>query len=1082
MEKTPAACAMDWSIRLDKALRSSNPGKRTEAIEEVGARLEWWSQEPELMMAEYDMFGLVPGEDKLFANAILLRLADAFVSGDKHTKLCVVKILLSELKQRKMKSPNRKNKGILLGYKVENHLELLRRIKLCFNSGDEDIRALALVLFGCWSDFAKDNAEIRYLILSSVVSCHVLEVKASLFAAGCFCEISDDFACVLLEMLVNIVLSSEMPLAGRLAGVRSFAKLGRSSAVSSRAYEEGLKLVSGLADDTVPTMLISLSIIASRSALLISRQVDLLHSFLSQDKALPLQATSLRCLHIILSRRRFRFSPPMELMSSMFNMLDGELPPSMQCDALHILYEILMSKMLSFSPSEMHACFTKLLTVVEISMRSPFVSDRLFAMHVVADISGKFTRRRDMPYDGDDKTLASQAISFLVARITLLVNSVLKLNQPDMEMEKEIWSLLKITFFLLNECPDLGEFALHKLHLLINCLLNKDEVLSTGKEDLTGHVLIQCGRDHRRILSKFMVCVSKVIILCLKSMVKAGPLSNQVQNVVRLIIEDVCGCTYIDYYVHTVYYLLLQPHANCHYMLKEMEEEMKIQYCSSPKERSVLLTWLESNGSSALSIVGDIGEVGKTTTKEINLHHYIESLDEVCKILQASKELLFNRITPSGQHYFQMQFLSLRVNVIEIVLHAFKLLDTVSFQEDNIRNNRLKRSTVVQSAGHLHHAASLVQPLTQLSTRLMKLAQEYDLLATSFIDIDKRSAMIISAHALSCSALAFITGFSLFFANLDSLQQFPNLGLLKLQSNFHAMLIHDLVARLWHIDQETSKQLLLLLKTCFGQSKSCNVPQAKIGRLEYAYEVRSIIMICQSAVKGVVGIQNAAKRLHDGNDEIILQITKDGLGLQLDTVRNWLNISFRTPRYFFRVRPSVSCQLFAMNRDCGNGERISVLPECHLHLDLCLQLTDISPESRVRLTKLYCILQCKMSYQLPCQTTDSERKTQAVLPDQTDDNVLELNEKLVKYVNNYDRFGTNDKNHTFDGQIAESVVCFRLNGKGQGFSTCILDVSMFPLGSYKIKWHAGCMDIDGSYWSLNSLNSGPVVFTIQKSR
>lgn len=273
MERTPAACAMDWSIRLDKALRSNNPGKRTEAIQEVGARLEWWSREPELTMAEYDMFGLVPGEDKLFANAILLRLADAFISGDKHTKLCIVKIFLSELRHRKSKGFNRKNKGILLRYKVENHLELLRRIKLCFNSGDEEVRALALVLFGCWSDFAKDNAEIRYLILSSVVSCHVLEVKASLFAAGCFCEVSDDFACVLLEMLVNIALSSEMPIAGRLAGVRSFAKLGRSSALSSRAYEEGLKLVSGLADDIVPTMLISLSIIASRSALLISRQV-----------------------------------------------------------------------------------------------------------------------------------------------------------------------------------------------------------------------------------------------------------------------------------------------------------------------------------------------------------------------------------------------------------------------------------------------------------------------------------------------------------------------------------------------------------------------------------------------------------------------------------------------------------------------------------------------------------------------------------------------------------------------------------------------------------------------------------------
>lgn len=148
-----------------------------EAIREVGDRLERWNKEPELSMAEFDMFGLVPGEDKLFANAILLRLADTFMSGDKQTKLCVVKIFLSELKHRKTKGFNRKNKGILLKNKVENHLELLRRVKVCFNSGDEDVRALALALFGCWSDFAKDNADIRYLILSSVVSCHFLEVR-----------------------------------------------------------------------------------------------------------------------------------------------------------------------------------------------------------------------------------------------------------------------------------------------------------------------------------------------------------------------------------------------------------------------------------------------------------------------------------------------------------------------------------------------------------------------------------------------------------------------------------------------------------------------------------------------------------------------------------------------------------------------------------------------------------------------------------------------------------------------------------------------------------------------------------------
>ncbi|KAI3816392.1 hypothetical protein L1987_16086 [Smallanthus sonchifolius] len=543
MERTPAAYAMDWSIQLDKALRSNNPGKRTEAIQEIGVRLEWWSKEPELSMAEYDMFGLVLGEDKLFANAILLRLADTFVSGDKHTKLCVVKIFLSELKHRKTKSSNKKNKYFFSKYKVPNHLELLRRIRLCFNSGDEEVRAMSLVLFGCWSDFAKDNAEIRYLILSCIVSCHVLEVKASLFASGCFCEFSDDFACVFLEMLVKVVSSSDMPIAGRLAGVCAFAKLGRSSALSSRAYEEGIKLILGsVEDDIVATMLISLSIIASRSTLLISRQVDLLLTFLSQDKSLPLRATSLRCLNIVLSRSRFRFSPPTKLMSAMFNMLNEELPQVMQHDAIHILYEILMFKLLSFNYLEINECFTKILTIVEIVVQSPIISNRLFAMHFLVDISVKSTKRIDMTYDGNDKTLASQTVSSLMDRITLLTNLVLDLNQPNIEMEQEIWSLFKTINVLLYKCPNLGEFVLNKVHLFIKCLLYK---------------------DHRATGSKLVVCVSKLVNLCLKNMLKYGALSSQIQNVVRLLIEDVCGCSYFNYYVHIIYHLLL---------LKEIEE------------------------------------------------------------------------------------------------------------------------------------------------------------------------------------------------------------------------------------------------------------------------------------------------------------------------------------------------------------------------------------------------------------------------------------------------------------------------------------------------------------------------------
>ena len=64
-----------------------------------------------------------------------------------------------------------------------------------------------------------------------------LQVKASLFAAGCFSELSDDFACTVLEMLVNMLTLSETSPAVRLAGARVLAKIGCSYSVTNRAYQ-----------------------------------------------------------------------------------------------------------------------------------------------------------------------------------------------------------------------------------------------------------------------------------------------------------------------------------------------------------------------------------------------------------------------------------------------------------------------------------------------------------------------------------------------------------------------------------------------------------------------------------------------------------------------------------------------------------------------------------------------------------------------------------------------------------------------------------------------------------------------------
>ena len=139
-------------------------GRRVESILRVGDRLEQWCDEPEPTMAVYSMYGLVPGEERLFANTILLRLADAFVSGDREVKRALISVF--QRLKRRCGCAN----GILSKARVSNPTELLKRMKVVFDGGDVESRAMALVMFGCWADFAKDSAHVRHLILSNLIS------------------------------------------------------------------------------------------------------------------------------------------------------------------------------------------------------------------------------------------------------------------------------------------------------------------------------------------------------------------------------------------------------------------------------------------------------------------------------------------------------------------------------------------------------------------------------------------------------------------------------------------------------------------------------------------------------------------------------------------------------------------------------------------------------------------------------------------------------------------------------------------------------------------------------------------------
>ncbi|XP_057441641.1 uncharacterized protein LOC130733462 isoform X2 [Lotus japonicus] len=287
MEPTCAACAMEWSIQLEKGLRSSKPGVPVKAILKLGPHLQLWSREFESGIDSNAIFGLVPGEDRLFANAILLRLADAFRGGDKEIRFSIVRVFLFERKHRD-NGKHKQCKGLLSKAIVANHLEMLKRVKSVFQNGDSESKALALVLFGCWADFANDNVQIRYLILSSLVSTHDCEVITSLFAAGCFCEISDDFACITLEMLFNMI---------------------------------GLQLILNSSnEDLLVAMLFSLSKLASVSTVLASNEVDFLLSFVKREVASHVQETASKCIHYLLKN-----NPALKLYcNESFELPDGQ--------------------------------------------------------------------------------------------------------------------------------------------------------------------------------------------------------------------------------------------------------------------------------------------------------------------------------------------------------------------------------------------------------------------------------------------------------------------------------------------------------------------------------------------------------------------------------------------------------------------------------------------------------------------------------------------------------------------------------------------------------------------------------------
>lgn len=241
-------------------------------------------------------------------------------------------------------------------------------------------------------------------------------------------------------------------------------------------------------------------------------------------------------------------------------------------------------------------------------------------------------------------------------------------------------------------------------------------------------------------------------------------------------------------------------------------------------------------------------------------------------------------------------------------------------------------------------------------------------------------------------------------------------------------------------------------------------------------EARDVTKLCRYSVQRFLSLQASTVHVNTG----VSQIPRDALQLLFNIIFLWIQIPFRTPKHFFRLRPPISAELFITNEAGKRIDNISVLSGFQLPLTLCIQLKNISPDQLSRVSKLYCILHSRTSFQIFSESED-KKVPESSCQAWKSNHMVDLNDKLLHFTTGSPKRGGLHAMGSAEGtSVVDKFVSFDPNEKGQGFATCLLDVSAFPVGSYQIKWHSCCIDNNGAYWSLTPLNTDQF-FTVHES-
>uniref|UniRef100_A0A0D9UVS4 Integrator complex subunit 7 n=1 Tax=Leersia perrieri TaxID=77586 RepID=A0A0D9UVS4_9ORYZ len=1107
MEKLPAAAsAMQWSIDLGRGLRSRHPATRLRAIDDVAPRLRDLGASPAVPAAVASAIGVLPSEPRLFAQTILLRLATEFRAADNAVRARILRAFL--LQYTDLAAKGAPYDGALARPRVAEPDQVLRRITAVYHAGCPRARALALRMFGCLAHLAHDSAHVRSLILSNFTSSNVTEVKAALFAAGCFCRLSVDFSYITLEALRRLI---SLP--------RSQAQVGK-------------QIVLGTMEDNFKAdMLMSLSRLASKSVILFGDQVELLLLFLGHESSLCLKTVSLKCLGFMFHGSIFHCPVLRTGFGTLLQLIDDDgLPLECKRDAFAVLQKMScgkgpivhhvdtseLSKLVLAAESYLHSSSWEMQGSSLTCGVCQGVTDNVLSAHV-ENIEDKFVHKIVTSVMNHSISLVNQVIytgNKEGARQHTYMSSELKLYR----------SMLSSMLELVLCYPSSATVALDKLRWMIKELTlvddnNCSEVSVTNAESFETNSALEVPETSNDCMK-----ASHMETDLDKLNLDSTEFSNKkevLHSIILWALNFANAC-------HNMLCKTPDDSCNLYDNIKELVEcvqQNASQYCSTYESFHLIMcaciSWNACKTREGNQESGDSKDLPDIffspsvwLTQELHAIRITKMLFRQQKYWDAYRSAMyccreglwfaasfvFRKLADAfGSGSFSFWFKSLLLisaGEIEIKLLLFpsaiiKLVNEIKTDRDLYENFFCIETNVdssLPSSSELHEFQAKItdvcsRTFLEIDPLLSNTHSNCELffqrwfisLRASFLEILADFLGILTAYFSAQGDVSHREAIG------DHSSVHSSVEDCKFPERFsHASVIQDINERVGRTDSQIVSELQQLMPNCCDEVHSIQMVTRMncSGILE-----KDSYLLCKFAVAYLLGFRGDAKGIAIGEDSLFP--FHGGMQFLSSILQRVMEMPFVVPKYFFRVRPCFGAELDIYDSNPANRGGISVASGFQLSLTLCLQWKCVLERSDIDISKLYCILAASSASCLDDVTVTGRRSKELEIQKKTA-GMVGLNSKLMQYIED-DLRKSSDKRkkkrkkvHVGEGELVTAFARFEASESGMGFSSCLLDVSEFGEGSYKIKWHACCIDKAGAYFSLLPLNDG-AAFSIRKS-